>query len=308
MNSPRIVSVDDLERETGLSKDLLRKWRSRYGFPVPLGGAAGEGGYARDQVVQLRLIKRLQGAGFRPGQVVGKSRAELEQLLSVAAAGEPAADLPAPLQAALECLAAFDLAGLGAWLQAERARLGLGAFVVQVLAPLIDAMGQAWARGELEIYHEHACSALLVRLLQAEIAATQPPAGAPRVLFATPSDELHGLGLLMAQAVLADAGAACIDLGLQVPLPELLQAAPAARADILAVSLSFAYPQWRVRPLLTQLRAELPLGIELWVGGAGAACIRRVPPGVRVFSDLPAAASQLRRFAVPAATVPARQG
>ena len=285
MTSPRLVSGADLERETGLGKDLLRKWRSRYGFPAPVRQPNGSQGYPREQMRQLRLIKRLQDSGFRPAQIVGKPLVELERLLAAIATATPVQASPCT-RAAIDLLKAHDMDGLEALLRQQRTLQTLADFVAQTIAPLTVGLGEAWARGEIEIYHEHLCTAVLLRLLYAEISTTRARPGFPRIVYATPPDELHALGLLMAQAILSDLGAHAIGIGTQIPLADLVLAAKNTQADIVALSFSFAYPPRRIRPLLTQLRAQLPASIKLWVGGAGVLPLKRPPRGVRMFSDL----------------------
>ncbi|PTT81921.1 hypothetical protein DBR42_17435, partial [Pelomonas sp. HMWF004] len=53
------VGIAAVERDTGISKETLRVWERRYGFPAPWRDAAGERLYAPEQVQRLRLIKRL---------------------------------------------------------------------------------------------------------------------------------------------------------------------------------------------------------------------------------------------------------
>ena len=52
-------TIANVERETGLSKDLLRMWERRYGFPAPERDANGDRVYPAEQVERLRKIKRL---------------------------------------------------------------------------------------------------------------------------------------------------------------------------------------------------------------------------------------------------------
>lgn len=293
MKKLRIVCAADLECETGLSNDLLRKWRMRYGFPTPVQSADGTHGYASEQIAQLRLIKRLLDGGLRPGQIVGKTIEQLDQLIASFGCGKSSATEPLPTREALKLLRANDLQGLTRVLEGERGRQSLTDFVTQTVAPLTIALGEAWVLGEIEVYQEHLCSGLLLGMLFREIGNLSPKPGFPRVIFSTPCDELHVLGLLMAQAVLADMGAECIYLGPHTPLGDLHMAAQACRAHIVALSFSSAYPRHRIRPLITQLRNRLPVGIEIWAGGAGAGEIKRSPDGVRIFSDLREAASAL---------------
>ena len=75
------IDISALERETGISKDTLRVWERRYGFPKPLRDANGERTYPLDQLVRLRSIRRLIDSGLRPGHVLRATDSELAALL-----------------------------------------------------------------------------------------------------------------------------------------------------------------------------------------------------------------------------------
>lgn len=291
MNYSSNVHATDLERETGLGKDLLRKWRSRYGFPQPLTGDTP--GYPKEQVAQLRLIKRLLDAGFRPALIVGKPLLELEKLAQAIGCADACPQWLASTQRAIELLKEADLAGLDALLTEESRRQSITDFVLLTVAPLTTAIGEAWIRGEIEVFHEHLCTGLLQRQLQAAIGAAIRQECRPRIIFATPPDELHSLGLLMAQAVLADHGVDCVNVGPHIGAEDLAKAALACRADIVALSFSFAYPRRRVRPFLLHLRSLLPEATEVWAGGAATGDIVSPPQGIHIFADLRQAVASL---------------
>lgn len=286
MNNVDLVQAADLERETGFSKDLLRKWRARYGFPTPVRHDADWQGYPREQIRQLCLIKRLLDTGFRPVQVVGKTMAELARL-ECALANVAAECEPGPLVgAAIALLREHQIDALEELLARDFAQRGAAGFAQATAAPLAQAIGAAWARGQIETYQEHRCSAILSRMLMAGGDAPKPAPDAPRILFATAPEELHVLGLLMIQAVLRERGAYCIDIGPQTSIGEADMAARVYRADIVCLSFSAAYPERRVRPFLVELRARLPESVPIWGGGAGVSHVKRAPLGVRLFSDL----------------------
>ena len=75
----------------------------------------------------------------------------------------------------------------------------------------------------------------------------------------------------MAESILALEGAECISLGTQLPLLEIVHAARAQRADIVALSFSSAFPQRQLIDLLKDLRSLLKPEITLWAGGNGIA-------------------------------------
>jgi len=295
MQKNSIVSLGDVERETGLGKDLLRKWRSRYGFPAS--GREGDiPGYQREEINQLRLIRRLLDAGMRPKSVVGKSTEELEVLVRTLACCIDECEWPESTRGAMRRLRDHDLDGVRDLLATERRNRTMGDFIRNVIVPLSNALGDAWTRGEIEIYHEHLCTSLLIRQLQLEHARFSPKPGYPRFIFSTMREELHTLGLQMAQATLADLGVECIDLGPQMPVADLNMAARECKADVVALSFSRAFPARQLRPALIQLREALPATVQIWAGGSGVAGFRHVPSGIRIFSNLDEAARVINEW------------
>jgi MerR family transcriptional regulator, light-induced transcriptional regulator len=275
------MGIAAVERETGLSKDTLRVWERRYGFPKPGRDGFGERAYPAGQVHLLRRIRRLMDRGARPGRIFALGVDALEQQLlgdGAASAGERPVEI--------ELLRANRIAELRATLEQAALRGGLYEFVTATAAPLATQVGEAWARGELQVYEEHLFSEQLQVVLRGAISRLAGAGSSPRILLSTLPGEQHGLGLLMAQAVFALEGAECISLGTQTPVRELVDAVRAESAHILALSASSGYAPGPLKEDVAQLRAALPAGVELWCGGAGAARLRQPAPGVRVLADL----------------------
>lgn len=289
-----MLTIAAVERDTRIGKDTLRVWERRYGFPSPVRDSHGERLYPPDQVERLRHIKRLLDAGWRPGRIVGLALHDLQALgelsrgTSTEARPDEAAALPAEPQALYALLRAHDVAGLRRTLMQTVLRRGLAHFVTAVAQPLLVEIGQAWSRGQLEIFEEHLCSEAIETVLRAAI-ATAPEAradAAPRVVLATFPDELHGLALLMAEALLTVEGCACMNLGRQTPLQDLVRAARAHRAQVVAVSFSVVTPTAAAQQQLADLRAQLPEEVEIWAGSSAAALQRRGTPDAVLMADL----------------------
>lgn len=293
MNSPGF-NIAAVERDTGLSKDVLRMWERRYGFPVPDRDAHGERCYPPEQVERLRLIKRLMDAGHRPGKLISTPLAELAMLAprrSPPAASESPVEI-GDLDELLQLIKQHDAAAYQQALQQRLARQGLQRFVQDTVAPLTHQVGEYWERGRFEIFEEHLFTELTKRLLRQAIAALPNGPRGPRILLTSVPEELHVLGLLMVEALFALEGAECIPLGTQMPLLEIGRAALAHRSEIVALSFSTAFPQRQIHGLLQQLRAVLPPEVALWAGGGG---VRRVAdqPGVKRLLTLDDAAQAL---------------
>ena len=304
-----LLSIADVERDTGLGKDTLRVWERRYGFPQPQRDALGERLYTPEQVEKLRLIRRLLDAGHRPGRLVPQPVEALQALLGgqePAAAGRAlplATDAPDELDGFLALLRRHDAAALRQALTLAEARHGLRGFVTGVVAPLAQRVGEAWMRGELRIFEEHLFTESVQAVLHAALAALPLAQRRPRVLLATLPGEPHGLGLLMAQALLALEDCSCLSLGTQVPLDDLAAAAAAWQADVVALSVTGCQKRNLVLASLAQLRALLPAECALWVGGAAPALRRGAPEGIRRVATLEEISQALAPWRAPGPSV-----
>lgn len=296
-------TIAAVERDTGLSKDTLRVWERRYGFPHPDRDAFGERVYPIDQVDKLRVLRRLMDAGHRPGKVILLPIEQLQQL-----SAETAGPTSAPrslaeamaehedLQRYLELVKSHEVDALRRALSQAQLRLGLERFVVEVVSPLTRMIGDAWARGYLEVFEEHLYTETIQVVLRGAIGTIPLPARGPRVLLTTIPQEPHGLGLLMAEAILALEGCRCVSLGVQTPIHDIALAAGAHRADVVALSFSATVNPNQVLDGIVELRRRLPAGTALWTGGHCPILQRRPPADVTVLADLVDIEPAVRRW------------
>lgn len=302
--TPITLSIAAVERDTGLSKDTLRVWERRYGFPTPDRDSIGERAYALPQVDKLRVIKRLLDAGHRPGRIVPLSLDQLqaiaEQTVDQPLRGSDTALASDDIRSHLALIRTHDITRLRAELMRLLSRFGVARFVVEVLAPLNAAVGDAWMRGQMEVFEEHLYTETVQVVLRGAIAAMPEAAdaAAPRVLLSTFPGEPHGLGLLMAEALLALEGCRCVSLGVQTPLWDIVLASAACRSDVVALSFTGCTSPNLIVDGLAELRGKLPARVALWAGGSAPVLHRRPVAGVQAFSDLvslPAAVRHLRQ-------------
>lgn len=305
------LGIAAVERETGLSKDLLRVWERRYGFPQPDRDALGERLYPAEQVQRLRWIKRLLDAGHRPSHVVALPPEALQERLRRVADAAPAlsrgSGVAAPdkalLDELLQPLLRHEMLRLHEQLQAQLLKRGLGSYVIELLAPLIQRVGQLWSEQRLQIFEEHLFTEAVQQQLRRALAMLPAPGAAdrPRVMLSTLPGEEHGLGLLMVQSLLALEGCHCVSLGPQTPIGDLAEAVRVQQADVLCLSFSAFASAALVEDGLSALLPLLPPGTELWAGGSAAALRRlQVPserwPGLYCLPNLSALADEVSRW------------
>ena len=300
--APRSIAA--VERDTGLTKDTLRVWERRYGFPNPGRDGFGERLYPIDQVDKLRVLRRLMDAGHRPGKLI---HLPMHALLLLGRQERLPASA-APAQTAAASVTAPDVGEFLALIRSRQPevlrrslaqallRLGLERFVFDVAAPLARLIGEVWPRDELESFDERLSIESLQTVMRGALASISSPGAPPTVMLTTVPGEPHGLGLLMTESLLSLQGCRCLSLGVQTPLWDAVLAARAHRADVLALSFSSALNAAQVVDSLAELREMLPATIGIWAGGDSPALRRHRLAGVEVLAGLHEIAPQIARW------------
>jgi len=306
--APRSIAA--VERDTGLTKDTLRVWERRYGFPNPGRDEFGERLYPIDQVDKLRVLRRLMDAGHRPGKLI---HLPMHALLLLGRQERLPASA-APAQTAAASLTAPDVGEFLALIRSRQPevlrrslaqallRLGLERFVFDVAAPLARLIGEVWPRDEFESFDERLSIESLQTVMRGALASISSPGAPPTVMLTTVPGEPHGLGLLMTESLLSLQGCRCLSLGVQTPLWDAVLAARAHRADLLALSFSSALNAAQVVDSLAELREMLPATIGIWAGGDSPALRRHRLAGVEVLAGLHEIAPQIARWRLPTST------
>lgn len=291
--SPELLTIGALSRETGIPVPTLRTWERRYGQPAPLRRPSGHRLYPVEWVERLRRIDFLLRQGHRAANVLVLPVTQLESMVALSQARpltprfSPAVGLPGDAEDAvarlLRAVMRLERELLMGDLRLEWSRLGPLRFLSEVVTPFMTQVGEAWRRGELDVSHEHFTSACVRGLLHELRQPYDHSARGPRVVMAALPGDQHDIGLLMAALVLAMRGRRILYLGADMPIDETIRAAETHRASAIALSVSAAFDRDRAATLLSQMRATLPAGIELWFGGSGAP---EQGPGQLRFADL----------------------
>lgn len=267
------LPIGEVERRTGLPKDTLRIWERRYGFPQPVRSARAVRLYPFDQVEKLTIIKALVDRGARPAGLVALPVDVLTGMLGQRPASPPAsAD---ELGGVAAFLVDHNVDALRRHLGRALARLGLRQFVLDIVAPATALVGESWANGEIAIYVEHVFTEQVSRMLRSAIASLPASEAGddPRILLTTLPGEPHTIGLLMAEALMALEGAACLSLGAETPVPDIVAAVRAHRAHVVALSISGIRPAEEVARDVAALDHALPPSVGVWVGGGGSGAV-----------------------------------
>jgi DNA-binding transcriptional MerR regulator/methylmalonyl-CoA mutase cobalamin-binding subunit len=304
-----LSTIGDVERDTGVPKETLRVWERRYDFPQPERDQHGERLYPAAQVQRLRMVKRLLELGYRPGKIMHMDQSELAELAAKSGSEMPAPNANCPeLRHCLGLVRQHQMHLLRQRLVQAQLQLGLQRFVIEMVAPLTSAVGDAWSAGELAVFEEHLYAETLQGVMRNAIFSATQQIGqldaAPRILLATVPQERHGLGLLMTELLLTLEGAYCLSLGVQTPLGDIVQAARTQRADIVALSFSGGMSPRAALESVFELQNRLGAATQVWAGGSCAALARRQlgPQCVLDLHDIGGAVARWRAARAPLAS------
>ena len=156
--------------------------------------------------------------------------------------------------------------------------LGVTQFIGEVATPLGGLVGEKWQENKTHIFIEHFYTSQMNQLLNDLILHNESiyQLGTPKVLLCTVMGERHALGSSMAQALLCNQGAFCINLGSELPISEIVNAVAYYQMNVVGLSFSVVFNKRMMISIVKQLREKLPAHIELWIGGSGAKSLTHI--------------------------------
>ncbi|MBH25671.1 MAG: hypothetical protein CMH57_14710 [Myxococcales bacterium] len=304
-NQPTL-SIGAVSRATGIPVETLRTWERRYGYPQPERTDGRHRVYQASTVDVLNLVVKALSIGHRPSRILGQDKDAIQLLLDTheqeqlaetpaAAIAPPPVEsrdifyLPAeatqePILTWLGATADMDGKALEAGFRSAWSQLGALQFLTRRLHPFLMALGNAWARGDISVSHEHFASERIRDFLTSMWRPLSDRARGPSIVLACLPEERHVLGLHIVATLTALGGCQIIFLGANVPLEDISATATQCGAPAVLISVSRAANTERVVNQLRELQRDLTAAaVELVVGGIGAP---RNMQGITIMTDL----------------------
>jgi DNA-binding transcriptional MerR regulator/methylmalonyl-CoA mutase cobalamin-binding subunit len=268
-------------RLAGLTTHAIRVWERRYGALTPDRSAGGARLYTEAEIERLRRLKRAVDRGHSIGQIARLPDAALSRL---GGPTEPplTALRPENVQSFAEdfvdAVRSFDLAGAERVLSRGRAVLAPRMFVMQLLGPALQRVGDAWAKGDLCVASEHVASVLVRDQAGALLREYGAEPDAETLVATTPAGELHEIGALLVAVTAAMRGFRVAYLGPNLPASEISEAVNRTGATIVALSVVALEARAAVREIRA-LEKQLTRRVRLLVGGMQSAEIEKYVKG-----------------------------
>lgn len=284
-------------RMTGLTADTVRVWERRYGAVRPERTDGNARRYTDREVKRLILLREATARGHSIGDIARLDEPALVRLLR---GEEEEVARPRTYDTLIEeiitSVEQYDARRVHDIFARASAMLAPRDIVFGLVVPLLQTVGERWARGETTVIHEHVISAHVKGLLGTFVRIVQVPESAPRILCGAPEAHIHEFGALIASLIALTRGVEGVFIGPDVPYAEMPAAVAQSGARVVLLSV--------LREMSKDELARIDHGVrtlaesaEVWIGCPSTHAVARRDLPARFFHDFEAYdAAVVQRF------------
>ncbi len=149
--------------------------------------------------------------------------------------------------------------------------IGVVRFIEEIAMPFGCLVNESWEHNQLNAFVSHSYKIQMIQLLSEVILTKRKNVykkHESKVLVSGFQGEKQVLGSFVIEASLCEIGAFCINLGSNVPVQEIVNAAKYYEANIVALSVSRTFNKRLAMSLIRETRTKLPTDIEIWIVGS----------------------------------------
>ncbi len=282
-----LYSIKTVSRLTGVNSATIRSWERRYGLMEPARAPNGRRAYSEADIRKLRQISDLVRSGHPIGEIAGLATELLQELQENSSPRPHSAARNPAYDKLMMAVSAGDTSRFRSVLGQTLNNLDPLEAVQDVIAPALREIGERWARGDVGIGLEHALSAITKQLLMSSINSMRWATGGPRIAIATPPNEQHELGALLAYYLASTFGAECTYMGPNMPVAALADAIASLNSQALVLSLIRERDDTDAIALLREISEQVPASTQIWLGAGRHASLRTelLPERITLFDS-----------------------
>ena len=263
-----VVQLTDLNAET------IRAWQRRYGAIKPRRSEGNARRFTMEDIRRLSLLKKATAAGQAISEIAQLTEEELLKIIETNqqhATTERVRDdqldniFQGTVVRFLEAVARYDTAEATKVLSSAALYLETRSFLLEIVIPLMNKIGQDWHSGAMRIGQEHFATEILKGVLSQRTTTGSRPGGMP-VVTCAPDGCLHEFGALIGGILMAQRGFDCVYLGPSVPFDDIAHAAESTKAELVVLSINSIFDDAHQKTIEDGI-AMLAKITTVWVGG-----------------------------------------
>ncbi|MEC8051780.1 MAG: MerR family transcriptional regulator [Myxococcota bacterium] len=266
-----VVQLTDLNAET------IRAWQRRYGAIKPRRSEGNARRFTMEDIRRLSLLKKATSAGQAISEIAQLSETELLKIIESSqqhATTERVRDdqldniFQGTVVRFLEAVARYDTGEATKVLSSAALYLETRSFLLEIVIPLMNKIGQDWHSGAMRIGQEHFATEILKGVLFSQRTTTGSRPGGMPVVTCAPDGCLHEFGALIGGILMAQRGFDCVYLGPSVPFDDIAHAAESTNAELIVLSINSIMDDEHQKVIEDGI-AQLSKITTVWVGGPG---------------------------------------
>jgi len=303
-DNDKIHPIAVVQRRTGLSAHVLRKWEDRYALVKPERSTNGRRLYSEKDIARLTLLSRALRTGRTisqlatvPDEILIQYIEQDEQIKSTDESvraginpysGTSTSETPSlssddktvreSAHRFLMNLLQYQDNEMDMILQESLRQLGRYTVVDHLIPSIMREIGDAWQDGRLRISHEHLATFRMETFLVRIIDSITLPAHAPRAVSAILEGQKHTLGTLAATVSSCSSGYRTQFLGEMLPAEEIASVVQALDAKVLILSITYPFRTETLERELQNLLRMMPSSSTVIAGGDAAVAYRQEHP------------------------------
>lgn len=283
MKSENRYPIGFVAARCGMTPHVIRAWERRYGAVEPERTPTNRRLYSEADIERLQLLKEATDAGNSISQIAGLEK----EALIVAASHKPIdrtsagsaismlsldSDPVAHIDACRAAIIKMDAHELDMALSRAAIALPEISLLKNVVAPLIQKIGDLWYEGSLKVFNEHMAMTVIRSFLGDMLRSAEIYPQAPNMVVTTPVRQMHEFGALLISAAAVTLGWRVTYLGPNLPAEEISAAVTQTSARLVALSIVHPPDDPRVNRELLKLTRYLD--VPLIVGGRAASAYK----------------------------------
>jgi MerR family transcriptional regulator, light-induced transcriptional regulator len=281
-----IYSIKDIENLSGVKAHTIRMWERRFDIIKSKRTDTNIRFYDEKDLQLILNIALLNRKGHKISRIAQMTAEEIQ--LQVASLLEVETEFEDKLD--VLTLAMFELNEYKfvKILSHQIKEKGFEETLETILYPLLDKLSMMWITGSVKSVHETFVSNIIRRKLMVEM--DQLPYNEneyhPRVMVYLPENDTHELSLLYLNYVLRKYGANTLNLGINVSLIDVLEAAQILHPQYVYTIFNDSFTERPLQPYLNELAKYLP---ETQIIISGYQTLRQkliLPSNVEKLADL----------------------
>jgi methanogenic corrinoid protein MtbC1 len=256
-------SIGELAMFSGISENSLRIWEKRYDAPIPERLPSGHRRYSKKQLIWLLKVAEAISMGFKTSKVLRSNEEELDFFVRP----QIAQKVQKEFDEIIDHILYFRDEKILSLLKAAYKKQAAHSYCDNFLGPLLTLIGQMWADDKLNVRHEHYFSYILEKYLR----SLRPKSEngnwvVKKILLCSLEQELHVLGLYMAELICKVNGVEMVFLGANTPVDDIVKTANSMAVDAVGMTMSLSSANIKTEKVIQEMKSQLPDSVKVVVG------------------------------------------